>query len=96
MKPERLDKIIHERVRLALISALAARGALSFSEIKELLDVTDGNLSMHASILEKNDLISIKKEFVGKKPRTSFSLTAKGSRQFKKYVAQLEKILKQK
>ena len=94
MKPEKLSKVIHERVRLAIVSAMAARGKLTFGELKELLDVTDGNLSVHASILEKNGLISIVKEFAGRKPRTTFSLTRQGRREFKRYVAEIERILR--
>jgi DNA-binding MarR family transcriptional regulator len=92
--PERLDKVIHERVRLAVMAALSARGALTFTELKDLLEVTDGNLSMHTTILEKHELITITKEFAGKKPCTSFSLTDKGKKQFKKYIRDLEGILK--
>jgi DNA-binding transcriptional ArsR family regulator len=94
MRPERLSKVIHERVRLAMLSALAARGALTFGELKELLDVTDGNLSVHASLLEKHGLVRVKKEFSGRKPRTTFSLTREGRREFKLYVEELEKILR--
>ena len=60
-----------KRVRLAIMSALITRGKLTFPELKEMLDVTDGNLSVHASILEKHGLISIVKDFEGKKPRTN-------------------------
>ena len=72
MKPERLPKLIHERVRLAIMSALAARGKLTFGELKDILDVTDGNLSVHAALLEEHGLIKVKKDFAGKKPRTTF------------------------
>ncbi|MBW2277205.1 MAG: transcriptional regulator [Deltaproteobacteria bacterium] len=94
MRPEKLSKVIHERVRLAIVSSLAARGKLTFGELKELLEVTDGNLSVHASILEKNGLIRAVKEFAGRKPRTTFSLTAEGRREFKRYVAEIEQILR--
>ncbi len=94
MKPERLNKVIHERVRLAVMSALAARGKLTFKELKDILDVTDGNLSVHTTILEENDLIKVKKDFVGRKPRTTFSITNRGRREFKKYIAEMESILK--
>ena len=94
MKPERLDKVIHERVRLAVLSALAARGRLSFTELKELLEVTDGNLSVHGNILAEHGLIDINKEFVGKKPRTTFALTRKGRREFARYVEELQRILR--
>jgi DNA-binding transcriptional ArsR family regulator len=94
MKPERLSKVIHERVRLAVVSALAARGKLTFSELKELLDVTDGNLSVHTSQLERHGLVRVHKEFRGRKPRTTFSLTREGRREFKRYVEELERILR--
>ena len=66
MKPEKLNKIIHERVRLAVMSALAARGKLTFNELKKILDVTDGNLSVHTAVLEEHGLIKIKKDFITK------------------------------
>ena len=94
MRPERLSKVIHERVRLAMVSALAARGKLTFGELKELLDVTDGNLSVHASILEKHGLVKVNKEFAGRKPRTTYSLTREGRREFKRYVEEMERILR--
>ena len=95
MNPAELDKVIHERVRLAIMSALITRGKLTFPELKEMLDVTDGNLSVHASILEKHGLISIVKDFEGKKPRTTFSITAEGRKQFREYIAELERMLAQ-
>lgn len=94
MNPERVDKVIHERVRLALMSVLAARGALSFPELKALLQVTDGNLSVHARVLEEHGLIAVKKEFVGRKPSTTFSITEEGKRAFRKYLVELERILR--
>ena len=96
MKPEKLNKVIHERVRLAILSALAARGSLTFVELKELLDITDGNLSVHGNILERNGLVKVTKKFVSKKPCTTFNLTARGRREFGRYVEELEQILKPK
>ncbi|MHC4660782.1 MAG: winged helix-turn-helix domain-containing protein [Planctomycetota bacterium] len=95
MNPEKLNKIIHERVRLAVMSALAARGKLTFPELKELLEVTDGNLSVHSRILEEHGLISVKKDYAGRKPRTTFSITAEGRKQFNKYIEDLENMLEQ-
>jgi DNA-binding transcriptional ArsR family regulator len=95
MNPSELNKIIHEPVRLAIMSALVTREKLTFPELKELLSVTDGNLSVHASILEKNELIAVVKDFEGKKPRTTFSITEEGRTQFRAYLAELEKMLKQ-
>lgn len=93
MEPLKLNKIIHERVRLAIMSALAARGEMSFTEMKERLGVTDGNLSVHSALLEKNGLIAIKKEFAGKKPLTTFSITRRGRTLFGEYVRELESML---
>jgi len=93
MKPDRLSNIIHERVRLAVMSALAARGKITFCELKDILEVTDGNLSVHATVLEQNGLIKIKKDFLAKSPRTTFSITDKGRREFKKYIEELGTIL---
>lgn len=95
MNPNQLDKIIHERVRLAIMSALVTREKLTFPELKELLQVTDGNLSVHASILEQNGLIQVIKDFDGKKPRTTFMITEDGKQQFQQYIAELERILAQ-
>lgn len=95
MNPSALNKIIHEPVRLAIMSALVTREKLTFPELKELLNVTDGNLSVHASILEKNELIRVAKDFDGKKPRTTFTITPEGRTQFQQYVAELEQLLKQ-
>lgn len=94
MKPERIDKVIHERVRLGIMSALAARGSLTFGELKEILEVTDGNLSVHSSVLEDKGLIKVKKEFEGRKPRTTFSITQKGRKAFADYVDQIERMIR--
>ncbi|TET35080.1 MAG: transcriptional regulator [Planctomycetota bacterium] len=93
MNPEKLNKIIHERVRLAIMSALAARGKLTFPELKDFLEVTDGNLSVHSRILEEGGLISVKKDYVGRKPRTTFSITGEGRKQFRKYIEDLEEMI---
>ena len=93
MNPASLDKIIHERVRLAVMAALIRRGSLTFPELKELLDVSDGNLSVHTRVLEEHGLLEVKKKFVERRPCTSFHLTAKGRRQFRKYVQSLERML---
>ena len=95
MHPNQLNKIIHERVRLAIMSALITREKLTFPELKEMLQVTDGNLSVHASILEKHGLIHAVKDFNGKKPRTTFSITTEGKQQFQQYIEELEQMLGQ-
>ena len=91
--PVSLDKVIHERARLGIVASLAARGEMTFGELKELLEMSDGNLSVHARVLEKAGFLKIEKEFVGRKPRTTMSLTAKGRKAFRRYVDQLERIV---
>jgi DNA-binding transcriptional ArsR family regulator len=91
--PEGIDKLIHERARLGIMSSLAAAGPMTFSELKETLGMTDGNLSVHARVLEEAGYIRIEKRFVGRKPQTTMSLTAKGTTAFKGYVAYLESIV---
>jgi DNA-binding transcriptional ArsR family regulator len=91
--PEGIDKLIHERARLGIMSSLAAAGPMTFSELKETLGMSDGNLSVHARVLEEAGYIRIEKQFVGRKPRTTMSLTAKGTAAFKNYVAYLESIV---
>jgi DNA-binding MarR family transcriptional regulator len=94
MEPSKLNKIIHERVRLAVMSALVARETITFNEMKSLLKVTDGNLSVHTGILEKHNLLAITKDFVGKKPRTTFHITKEGRKAFEAYLEQLGNMLK--
>ena len=94
MNPNRLNKVIHGRVRLAVMSALAARGSLTFIELKKLLKVTDGNLSVQARTLEQKKMITVTKDFDGRKPRTTFELTEEGRTQFALYVKELENIIK--
>jgi DNA-binding MarR family transcriptional regulator len=93
MDPKSLDKVIHERVRLAIMAALAARECLSFNELKELLDLTDGNLSVNARVLEDHGLIRIEKDFVGRKPRTTYAITRQGRKEFEKYIKNLERMI---
>lgn len=95
MNPTDLNKIIHERVRLAIMSALATREKLTFPELKEMLDLSDGNLSVHAAKLEEHGLIEVVKDFYAKKPRTTFRITEEGRQQFRHYLAELERMLQQ-
>jgi len=95
MNPTELNKVIHERVRLAIMSALATREKLTFPELKEMLDLSDGNLSVHAAKLEEHGLIKVEKDFYGKKPRTTFRITEEGRKQFRRYLAELERMLQQ-
>lgn len=84
-----LDRVIHERMRLAIVSALAANEKLSFNELKALLGTTDGNLSVHARKLEDAGYVGCAKSFQGRLPKTEYRLTAEGRRAFEKYVDHL-------
>src|SRR5205809_1836044 len=92
--PLELDRLIHERLRLGIISALAVNDRLTFNELKRLLRTTDGNLSVHARKLEEAGYIECTKSFAGRMPRTEFSLTAAGRRALEKYLAHMEAIIK--
>ncbi len=92
--PLTLDRLIHERLRLGIVSALAANERLTFNDLKRLLDTTDGNLSVHARKLEEAQYIACDKSFDGRVPRTEFRLTAAGRRALEKYVSHMESILK--
>ena len=89
-----LDRIIHERLRLGIVSALAANDRLTFNDLKRLLQTTDGNLSVHARKLEEAQYISCDKSFAGRMPRTEYRLTAAGRRALEKYLAHMESIIK--
>jgi DNA-binding HxlR family transcriptional regulator len=89
-----LDRVIHERLRLGIISALAATERLTFNDLKRLLQTTDGNLSVHARRLEEAQYIACEKSFDGRVPRTEYRLTAAGRRALEKYVAHMESIIK--
>ena len=89
-----LDTVIHERVRLGIISALAVNDKLSFNDLKKLLGITDGNLSVHARKLEVAGYVKCTKSFVGRQPRTEFKLTASGRRAFEAYLEQMESVIR--
>ena len=89
-----LDSVIHERVRLGIISALAVNDELSFNDLKKLLEITDGNLSVHARKLEVAGYVKCSKSFVGRQPRTEFSLTANGRRALEEYLKQMESVIR--
>ena len=89
-----LDRLIHERLRLGIISALAANDRLSFNDLKRLLRTTDGNLSVHARKLEEAQYIACDKSFDGRMPRTEYRLTAAGRRALEKYLVHMEAIIK--
>jgi DNA-binding MarR family transcriptional regulator len=88
-----LDRLIHERMRLGIVSALAANEALSFGELKRLLRSTDGNLSVHARKLEDAGYVACSKSFEDRMPRTTFRLTAEGRRAFERYLGHLEAVI---
>ena len=90
----KLDAIIHERVRLAIVSALAVNEALSFNDLKKLLEITDGNLSVHARKLENAGYVKCTKSFVGRQPRTEFKLTVAGRQALEGYLAGLESVIR--
>ena len=89
-----LDRLIHERVRLALVSALATRDALTHNELKVLLRTTDGNLSVHARRLEEAGYVAAEKRFEGRVPRTSYRLTERGRKAFERYLAHMEALIR--
>jgi len=93
--PLDLNKVIHERIRLGIMSALSTRETMTFTELRELLNTTDGNLSVHARLLEENGYLKSEKKFVERKPLTVFWITASGKREFMDYLAKLKGIIKQ-
>jgi DNA-binding HxlR family transcriptional regulator len=92
--PLDLDKVIHERLRLGIISALAVNDRLTFNDLKRLLQTTDGNLSVHARRLEEAEYVACDKTFEGRVPRTEYRLTAAGRRALEKYLAHMDAIIK--
>ena len=91
--PKKLNRLIHERIRLGIVSALAASDSLTFNELKELLDTSDGNLSVHARKLEEAGYIRVKKSFDDRMPKTEFSLLDEGRNALQQYLAQMEHII---
>jgi len=89
-----LDRVIHERTRLGIVSALAVNSALSFSELKALLRTTDGNLSVHARKLETAEYVTCTKSFEGRVPRTQFRLTPAGRRALERYLNHMEALIR--
>jgi DNA-binding HxlR family transcriptional regulator len=90
-----LDRLIHERLRLGIISALAANESLTFSDLKNLMNTTDGNLSVHARKLEEAGYISCTKFFQGRLPKTEYKLTAAGRSALENYLSHMESLIKQ-
>jgi DNA-binding HxlR family transcriptional regulator len=89
----KLDRLIHERLRLGILSALSVNESLSFNELKKLLDTTDGNLSVHARKLEDAGYVSCTKSFEGRMPRTDYRLTATGKRALERYLDHMEALI---
>lgn len=91
--PLELDRLIHERMRLAIVSSLAVNESLSFNELKRLLDTTDGNLSVHARKLEEASYIICTKSFEGRVPRTQYCLSAVGRQALERYLDHMEALI---
>jgi DNA-binding transcriptional ArsR family regulator len=89
-----LDKVIHERMRLGIISALAANERLSFTELKKLLDTTDGNISVHARKLEDAGYVACEKSFKGRTPLTEYVITKDGRKALERYLDHMEALIK--
>jgi DNA-binding MarR family transcriptional regulator len=88
-----LDRLIHERLRLGILSALSVNESLTFNELKKLLDTTDGNLSVHARKLEEAGYLSCTKSFAGRVPRSDYKLTAAGRRALERYLDHMEALI---
>jgi DNA-binding HxlR family transcriptional regulator len=92
--PADLDRLIHERVRLGIVSALAVNRSLTFNELKAMLKTTDGNLSVHARKLEEADYIVCTKSFDGRLPKTEYRLTSAGRRALERYLNHMEALIR--
>lgn len=90
-----LDRLIHERIRLGIVSALAANETLTFNDLKSLMNTTDGNLSVHARKLEDGGYITCTKSFEGRLPKTEYKLTASGRRALENYLGHMESLIQQ-
>lgn len=93
-RPHEFDRVIHERLRLGIVSALAANESLTFSELKKAFEATDGNLSVHARKLEDAGYITCQKAFEGRVPKTTYRLTASGRRALQKYLDHMEALIR--
>lgn len=91
---EKLDKAFENRIRLQIMSVLVANQRYDFNSLKELLDITDGNLASHLKGLEKEDYILVNKSFLGRKPNTNYEATDKGKKAFKAHLDALEQLIK--
>ncbi len=88
-----LNKIFDSRIRLGIMSVLMVNASVDFNTMKELLDVTDGNLASHLKALEKEEVIEVRKQFLGRKPNTSYKVTSLGQKLFKEHIDALERLL---
>lgn len=88
-----LNKVFDSRVRLGIMSVLTVNDSVDFNTMKELLDVTDGNLASHLKALEKEGVIEVRKQFIGRKPNTSYQITDQGKQLFKEHIDALEKLI---
>ena len=93
-RADALDRLIHERLRLGIVSALAVNDSLSFSDLKKLMKTTDGNLSVHARKLEEAEYITCTKSFEGRMPKTEYRLTATGRRALERYLDNMEALIR--
>ena len=94
MTPAELDRVIHERMRLAIVSALAVNASLTFNDLKQMLNTTDGNLSVHARKLEEANYVVCNKYFDGRMPKTEYKLTTPGRRALERYLNHMEAIIR--
>lgn len=93
-EPAQLDRLIHERIRLGIVSALAVNQSLTFNELKQLLKTSDGNLSVHARKLEEAQYVRCTKSFAGRVPKTEYHLTAAGRRALERYLDHMEALIR--
>ena len=89
----KLDRLVHERLRLGMLSALSVNDSLTFNDLKKLLDTTDGNMSVHARKLEEAGYVTCTKSFAGRVPRTDYKLTAAGRRALERYLDHMEALI---
>ncbi len=90
---QKLDRLVHERLRLGILSALSVNEALAFNELKKLLETTDGNLSVHARKLEEAGYISCSKSFEGRMPKTEYRITVPGRKALERYLDHMESLI---
>ena len=88
-----LNKLLENRIRLGIMSVLMVQDSIDYNSLKTMLDVTDGNLASHLKALEKNNLIEVRKQFIGRKPNTNYSATMYGKTAFNKHLDALEKLI---